>query len=544
MLMVLALSATTYLFSCSDEINSMNESRVPADTPFAFTPQSALERFSEIISQATYESEELREFLKEEAIKRFDKNYDVLYAKVKNSIVGNDTFEHILEQYSSVEELSSIFHAVPELNILIPDISMFDVTAENMDCRDAETPVALPGKTYSRMYLNGVVVDSIKSGDVPAFHVFVINKNSRVKVNAETRSQVPTYEFIDQAFNGESMRQGTRSTNSTDTTSMNGIDKLLFAMGPKALASYNYFNKSDGSNESKALQRDYIYYGMKPWSTNGSLDRSIGEYITFIEINPLSYFFFADDISDNRITNDPYIENNNPSRTERDFTPEELIDAIWTEGAYEIKMEIVRSSSTTPLIKYIPVLPEDLWEFHCDRSYTHSTWFRHSKYSYSVNPENFTAKRVYLGDDLFQSGLSIGKWDLTEEALSRTIRFSEVDPSATVTSTTSYSVTKVNSNKVSGGLKFGLGIGNNSSFEIGGEGTSSTTTTETKTLTITRNEGDDDLGMEEIYFYDPIIEGKTDDNSSSSIFLDFDPLDTYIVKTYSTGFVTFGITAK
>ena len=64
------------------------------------------------------------------------------------------------------------------------------------------------------------------------------------------------------------------------------------------------------------------------------------------------------------------------------------------------------------------------------------------------------------------------------EALERYIRISEQDQETTTTETYSFEITKMTSAKVNGSLK--LGLGTNTSGEIGTELSTSATTKETK----------------------------------------------------------------
>ncbi|MBQ7241613.1 MAG: hypothetical protein IJS35_02370, partial [Firmicutes bacterium] len=70
----------------------------------------------------------------------------------------------------------------------------------------------------------------------------------------------------------------------------------------------------------------------------------------------------------------------------------------------------------------------------------------------------------------------------------------------------------------------------NIEINVNDEYTYESTRKETKVVNIKVTNNDDDLGMETVHFYDPIIVSKTGNK--------------YNVKKYSTGIVTFGITAK
>lgn len=515
--LTVVLSITTVLFTSCDKCVDYGEAENQLSSVSVLDEQTAMIKFAEIVSRATYNRQDVREFLKKEAIKQFDKNYDVLYCNVKDSYIGKETFQEILNHYAASGELESIEHSVPTINIFIPKITMFNITPENLDCKDNEVPVALSTEKDNKIILNGNIVDSVAKGDIPGFHVFVINKNSRVYVNATTRSLNNKFCFISPEFDNSRSIEKTRS-----------IPMDASIVGSKAITAYSYFNKDDGSKYSKALQRDYIYYGMTPSSTKGNLNQSVTEYISFIEVNPHAYFYMTDKRATNKQSDDPEIKKNDASIEKRDFTTEELINELWTEGCYNIRVEIITSTSNRPIVKYLALSPDDIWEFNLDKHYRHSTVFRHSKYTYTINPNKFTPKRYYLTP----KHISFGKWDLANEALSREVSFIEQDPGESYTYEYAFETTKMNSTKVNGDIKLGLGIGGDKdilNIGIGTESNSSTTTKETNKIIVNKTNKDDDLGMEKIYFYDPIVEGI---NGSK-----------YITKEYNTGYVTFGVTA-
>lgn len=89
--------------------------------------------------------------------------------------------------------------------------------------------------------------------------------------------------------------------------------------------------------------------------------------------------------------------------------------------------------------------------------------------------------------------------------------------------------------KISGDTKYELGISigeikTGTESNLGTNKESSTTTHETIELSTKISSKDDSLGMAKIYFYDPLIMEKRNGN--------------YVVKTYNTGYVNFGLTAK
>ena len=119
---------------------------------------------------------------------------------------------------------------------------------------------------------------------------------------------------------------------------------------------------------------------------------------------------------------------------------------------------------------------------------------------------------------------------MSEEALYRYVTILEEDESGEKTTSYQYEVTKLLSTKFNGDIKLELGLGKSDKLTGGTstEVTSTNTTKETRTVNVTRKEASDNLGSVRIYFYDPIVEAKT---SSSQ----------YTMRTYNTGYVTFGI---
>lgn len=409
---------------------------------------SALTRFAQILSRAIYSRKDVREFLKTEAGKKFDGLPDILYKEIENRSINGISFRNILLSFSSSEEITSIETSVPYLNIFIPEITAFEVTLDNLDINDAEIPVCIHSTEGMEMYFNGAFEGVVPDGELPAFHTVVINENGRVVINQDEIGNYLGYELV--------------SINTIHLTTRS-IASRSDKVGNKAVTAYQYFNKDDGSKYSKAFQRDYIYYGITPDNGTGSLNYGVNEYIIFMEVDPKCYF----QISDQK--EDPRIEHSTVSRKDKDFTTEELISEMWSKGNYTFRFEIITSDQSQPSIVIINKSPQDLWDFNLDRSYRHKTWFRKKKYTYSIDPNKFTAKKV----DLSSNDISLGKWDLSKEAMERYVSIYETDNEETIETTSTYEMNELTSTKVNGSIKFGLGT-NLPSGEIGSDVNSST----------------------------------------------------------------------
>ncbi|MCI1741357.1 MAG: hypothetical protein LKI18_03060 [Prevotella sp.] len=100
------------LTACSQEnyVHRLSESStVLSDSVSSTIIKEDMQNFASILSKAVYQNEGIRSFLKEQSIKQFDKNYDILYYPVRNTKVdGERTFRNILVSYSSEQEISKI----------------------------------------------------------------------------------------------------------------------------------------------------------------------------------------------------------------------------------------------------------------------------------------------------------------------------------------------------------------------------------------------------------------------------------------------------
>lgn len=95
---------------------------------------TSLERFSILLSKAVYSEPSLRNFIKDEALKRKDYDFDVFYPLIKNEVIdGERTFQEILEEYDTSNILPLVEMEHPLLTIFVPDWSWV-----NDDCFSVE----------------------------------------------------------------------------------------------------------------------------------------------------------------------------------------------------------------------------------------------------------------------------------------------------------------------------------------------------------------------------------------------------------------------
>ncbi|MCI0921673.1 hypothetical protein [Sphingobacterium rhinopitheci] len=94
----------------------------------------------------------------------------------------------------------------------------------------------------------------------------------------------------------------------------------------------------------KAYQRDYIYYSLKSKDDKGYINQNLKDYLNYIEVDSRVYFKFSLD-ADKK--GNPNIKEREVTRRKYSFTTDELIDRMWTKGAYEFQFEIVNSNRNT-----------------------------------------------------------------------------------------------------------------------------------------------------------------------------------------------------
>ena len=307
----LSLFCTIALCACTDEVDDLS-SKIDV-TPVArsvaeeMDVETAQKEFARILSKAVYNNMALRQFLKDEAVKQFDNDYDVFYPLVKGmEVMAGKTFYEILLDYSSKEELNNIENAVPLLNIYVPDLSLFDnITACNWNVNDEEIPVAV-SNAYggTTLFCKGDSIDALAGDEVPDFHLLLVKQNERVRpVESFSRgisdNQVmPGYEFVNEVYNG-SKRPKVQSR-ALDAPTLE--DDYVNSLDPKIVEAWNTMKSNP------TYQRDYIYYDMTPQKTEGQLDGTIDEYLYRFQIAPAAYYSISDERDATSSKSDPYIK--------------------------------------------------------------------------------------------------------------------------------------------------------------------------------------------------------------------------------------------
>ena len=482
----LYLCAFLGCISCSENLNDELVINEKIQKEYAISPNvSGMIRFSEILSKAVAGNFELRNFLKTEALKTMDNDYDIFYPYSKNELVSEGkSFRDILVEYAAnEEELTNIEELLPLLTIYVPELpSGFD--AGTWDAKNEIPCVANPviKNDSVNFYYDGEIVLSIKPNEIPGWPTLVVKNNERIRLkdkNAATTllrssSYDDAYEFIDEAFNGQQ---------STSLRAERGDDPYNtgspIVISPLLVGAYNEMGLA-----SNYWQRDNIYYGLTKQSGitgTGLLNTQYYEKIVSIIFNPSAYGRMADQAGDPTYSQIIDINGSINTRNGSGF--------FWTEGNFEIVIDILinnLSGAGTNITKFFSVSPFELFNIRYDVS--NITLFL-GRIINVYTPTEITAKA-------YNPNINLVTWDLENNGSAWKFIISESDEQTTET----YSTTVTTEYATNFGLTFGGYQG-----KIGLNFGASAKRTQTNTYTIVTTKGSDNLGTVELFFYDPVL---------------------------------------
>lgn len=395
------------------------------------TDQNAyLDEFSRILSMAVEDNYDLRVFLKEEALRQFDKNYDIFYPFVKDKEITHEiTFREALLRYTTPERLNKIEAACPLLNILIPDWSWIGgFSAELWDVTDDFATVSPYNENREDHVLihKGDSIMTLKDSQFPNFPILLVNNSKRIRiVEGTTKSSAPSYEYVNKCFDNSSAPMTKRSWHYTtvDYPIEGTSDFVPFdEISPILIQSYNEFklDTPDG-----ACQRDYVYFGMDKHNTN------CGEYHNYIRER-----FYRFKVNTNAIYNVISDQTEDPSLHEKititgkknDLSNDELFERIWNDGSFVFQFDVFIGNGESNVLNEsytYPVYGKDLFDLskvHC--KYLHQTTFARGWYIYTFEPEDLVPKWVVFKDPIF-----LPEWNIADQSNTICIYASEFDTS-------------------------------------------------------------------------------------------------------------------
>ncbi len=425
--------------------------------------------FGKAFASALADSPSLRKLIKDEALAKFDNDYDVLYHLIKDHPLedGQTVRELLLGYFESEEHLSNVERELPLLTIFVPELPRKSFSAMSWD---AETQIPAVGITSYKT--NDVtLVDHngeervIEAGLIPSFPVVVIKENERVIQLANSNPSAMAKGRVLQASGNLHFAFLADCFDSTRATDRSAA-RLTRTPDIKLVDAHNIYLGTD------YWHRDYIYYNITPGQPRGAFSYAYQEHIRSFSMagDPAAAF---SKIADQ--TGDPALRVT--------FEP----NSGWTGGAFEFKVRVLLNAKNglgQEIVTYFSALPDELFVLTYEER--------------RIGISRFYVPRI---TGLKAKGLTLPlfAWDLDDYASTIKIEVEEVDvteaivqsESRTVKFATNFGIDTTVGSKVKIGLKFGASL--------------EETRTETNQRTYTV--GNDLLGAVIVNFADNVLTG-------------------------------------
>ena len=256
--------------------------------------------FAKSLAKGIKADPELRKFLKAEALKMFDKDYDILYQMVKDQqIGGGETFRKRLSHYTASEnELTLIENKVPSLTIFIPSLPS-NFSAETWDANN-EIPMVAVRKLDTNdvpFYDDKGIENIIPASDTPGFPILVIKQNERVSIvdnisHTGEYDQPPFYQNNQFAFSFSAIAYD--GIHLDNKVSNRVAYSPYFSAKDRAISGPNITAYNLVIDNPNALwQRDYVYYGITSASDRGAVKTNFKETIRSLKLSTAGINFYG-----------------------------------------------------------------------------------------------------------------------------------------------------------------------------------------------------------------------------------------------------------
>lgn len=478
------------LFSCSENEVDYNkeiykQEKEIQSKDITGNKELCMQVFSRILSKAVSQNQEVRVFLKEQALKKIDNGYNIFYPLVKNEKIRNRSFKDLLTDFEEYKgDLEMIEKSVPLLNIHIPEVG--NTKVENWDISDTEIPVLFQNK----LYYDGTFMDSLAINEIPGFNLFVVCESSSIRPkNTLTRSANECYinemyEYVDRVFNPNSINTvSTRSSVEYDELDEKYTERGYVPskdIDPLLIQAYN------NSKSQKRATRYLMYYGLNSINqTPTAMKPDIKDCILRFKIAQDAFSRF-EDIAEG--DNKPLF-NGSQSNKKAPLTREQALHRLLTGRAFCFLFKIegsINGTTVTSESMKIYATPEKIFNLKINESKRHKTMFRHSKYTYTIDKTGIRSKWFYPLD--YGHDTRLNRWDVSKDPIEKKIIVYLINPDEGFTKevTENYSVTYISGSETGGNISIpiksiNLGINGklNSSNTVSKSVTSKYTITET-----------------------------------------------------------------
>lgn len=507
------------LISCNKE-SQKTEINI-RETNVSLTKEEALQQFASILSMAASNEHALRSFLKEEALKKYDKDYDVFYPWCKDkNVTPGKTLQELLIDYSDERTLHLIEQTVPRMTIYIPDWSWMGQDAFSINRWDVSKNDVVTSyydkKAEKKLYHNGEEIKTLEMDDFLCTPILIVKDNDKMTIQkSDTKSTVYEYDFADEVFNGIKTKGHGTVHEYFDLGSYTETEaESLSALTGRVGNAYN-----EASLNYNMCQRDYVYYNMTAAIDSGWVDFHYKERITKIRLN-----VFAEGLFYNSTTHDEAGDYSlvtyeiSPSATpgvninRTWLTLEQIMQMAWGQGTITLKAHVIYGNAEICKVVSIPfhqAFHVNMVEQVREENWLGATMWR----QYFTKQEYLTSKWIPVNWDLFC-------WDLRDIPSKILIKFEEYDNSSYTTTETVNHVfefaknfktsTEINASGTIQLVQLGLKLGH----EYGDTMKESVNSTVYYSI----NEDSDDLGSIEIEYKDPFISSINNDEARFYIY--------------------------
>ncbi|WP_195348840.1 hypothetical protein [Bacteroides nordii] len=491
-LLMISLGILFCFFSCQEELVEEQFAVNTLEPTVKVDDNLQLKKdFAKALAKVLGENQEVREIIKNEALKKFDYDYDVLYFFIKDKELSNGlTLEDMLLKHINLDKLSMIQERIPTLTIFVPELPENSFSAEIWNTNN-DIPlvgVRMKYEDYTPLYdLRGN--ESILEGKyIPTYPVVVIKENERIIAESSSSSSTLSrgnggakFAFIDDAFDNISKKEAKINSTARAGNVITGVYEYTYydsrgvkynivvpELFHKILDAYDVYVGRSG------WQRDYIYYNLTPENPEGPFNTNFKESVIAFEMVGDANTCLAK-ISD---------QSTDPQRNDTKFVGSRA--TYWTEGEFEFQVRVYLGTKVAfgnELITFFRVKPTELFnmEYIRDRD----------------NPQNMmitgvTNRRVYLS-----TPLPLFEWDLENYSASVKIAIEEVDD----TQTTKEVVTT--SSEFATNFSFSANWGEK--VKVGTQFGASNKEVRTTSYEVTTTHGNDVLGEVIVNFGDDVI---------------------------------------
>lgn len=457
----------------------------------------------------------IRVMIKEEALKRFNFDYEVLYHMVKHyPVKGEETFRDILLHYfDDVSVLEEIESQSPLLTIMIPELPENSFSAELWDAQSQIPAVALrikseKGVPILRKTYDGVMEeDYVPFNQIPGFPVVVIKDNERIEVSA--KDDELTFSVPNETFRLRFTHAN--FDNRENIPFSKNEERFVFNPDPKLIQAKQYKD-----NDPNFLwHRDYIYYDLTPTNDRGPFNLDFRErLVSFTFLQGMSAYQHISQYPGDPAIYPGYISTNNS------------YGGGWTDGHFEFLVNaLVDAKIGRPAIEpKFPASGDDLFDIEYEECGRDRCRWYHGCFGpdivfyclKSVTPKTFLPQRVDLMD-----------WDLNVYAPIMTIRIEEIDNSQTITNVETSSSEFAANIKTDGGILKKIGI------QFGVDGKVQQQSQRTVVTTIANN----NLGETTVNFGNDVLL----QYHGNFGFIPGKPSHLYSTREFSTGWVSVSV---